>query len=165
MPAKGSYQASFREAVGTLDERLVVGDVTLVPDHTPWSPAPQPPAVICRAGQAAAHAWKDFFDARMGNSATRRAYRTAVRQFLAWATSALTNASTSSGSCRVTAIPRLLLVTFSVSRDSMPADDRFRVPDSRLEPGPARQSPVTARAWHRGGRTVGLHAKVVNVKF
>jgi site-specific recombinase XerD len=42
------------------------------------------PALVVRSGQAAAQAWTDFFDGRVRNDHTRRAYQRAVRHFLDW---------------------------------------------------------------------------------
>src|SRR3954470_19549765 len=43
------------------------------------------PALVVRAGGPAAQAWTDFFDGKVRNDHTRRAYARAVRHFLAWA--------------------------------------------------------------------------------
>lgn len=42
------------------------------------------PALVVRAGGAAAQAWTDFFDSKVRNDHTRRAYERSVRHFLAW---------------------------------------------------------------------------------
>lgn len=42
------------------------------------------PAIIQDCGWPVANAWRDFFDGRLANLSTRRAYETAVRQFLCW---------------------------------------------------------------------------------
>ncbi len=42
------------------------------------------PALVLRSGSAAAQAWTDFFDGKVRNNHTRRAYARAVRQFLQW---------------------------------------------------------------------------------
>lgn len=44
----------------------------------------QLPAAIKSAGKPAQQAWNDFFDGKLANSHTRRAYETAIRQFLDW---------------------------------------------------------------------------------
>src|SRR3954470_19517680 len=43
------------------------------------------PALVVRAGGPAAQAWTDFFDGKVRNDHTRRAYQRAVKHFLAWA--------------------------------------------------------------------------------
>ena len=43
-----------------------------------------PPAIIQAAGGAALFAWDEFFSAELRNTHTRKAYRRAVRLFLAW---------------------------------------------------------------------------------
>ena len=45
------------------------------------------PALIVRAGGPAAQAWTDFFDGKVRNRHTRRAYERAVRHFLSWCVS------------------------------------------------------------------------------
>ena len=45
------------------------------------------PALVVRAGRPAAQAWPDFFDGKVRNRHTRRAYERAVRHFLAWCVS------------------------------------------------------------------------------
>ena len=42
------------------------------------------PALVVRAGGPAAQAWSDFFDGKVRNHHTRRAYSRSVRHFLAW---------------------------------------------------------------------------------
>jgi hypothetical protein len=42
------------------------------------------PALVARAGGPAAQAWTDFFDGKVRNRHTRRAYARAVQHFLAW---------------------------------------------------------------------------------
>src|SRR5262245_37791092 len=42
------------------------------------------PALVVRAGGPAAQAWSDFFDGKVRNRHTRRAYARAVQHFLAW---------------------------------------------------------------------------------
>jgi site-specific recombinase XerD len=42
------------------------------------------PALVVKAGGPAAQAWTDFFDGRLRNDHTRRAYQRAVRHFLDW---------------------------------------------------------------------------------
>src|SRR3954453_8366041 len=42
------------------------------------------PALVVRAGGPAAQAWTDFFDGRVRNDHTRRAYSRSVRHFLDW---------------------------------------------------------------------------------
>jgi site-specific recombinase XerD len=42
------------------------------------------PALVTRAGGPAAQAWTDFFDGKVRNDHTRRAYQRAVQHFLAW---------------------------------------------------------------------------------
>lgn len=42
------------------------------------------PALVARAGGPAAQAWTDFFDGKIRNPNTQRAYRHSVRHFLAW---------------------------------------------------------------------------------
>ena len=42
------------------------------------------PAVVQSIGKAGHQAWSDFFDGKLANKSTRRAYETAVRQFLGW---------------------------------------------------------------------------------
>ena len=42
------------------------------------------PALVVRAGGPAAQAWSDFFDGKVRNGHTRRAYSRSVRHFLAW---------------------------------------------------------------------------------
>jgi site-specific recombinase XerD len=42
------------------------------------------PTLVVRAGAAAAQAWTDFFDAKVRNEHTRRAYGRCVRHFLDW---------------------------------------------------------------------------------
>src|SRR3954453_16834270 len=42
------------------------------------------PALVVRAGGSAAQAWTDFFDGRVRNDHTRRAYSRSVRHFLDW---------------------------------------------------------------------------------
>ena len=42
------------------------------------------PALVARAGGPAAQAWTDFFDGKVRNDHTRRAYARSVRHFLAW---------------------------------------------------------------------------------
>jgi integrase/recombinase XerD len=42
------------------------------------------PALVVRAGRPAAQAWTDFFDGKVRNGHTRRAYVRAVRHFLQW---------------------------------------------------------------------------------
>src|SRR3954463_544238 len=42
------------------------------------------PALVVRAGGPAAQAWTDFFDGKVRNGHTRRAYSRSVRPFLAW---------------------------------------------------------------------------------
>jgi integrase/recombinase XerD len=43
------------------------------------------PAIVQRAGAAAAFVWEEYFKARHTNRHTQRAYLLAVRRFLAWA--------------------------------------------------------------------------------
>ncbi len=43
-----------------------------------------PPAIVARAGAAAVFVWDEFFTAEIRNWHTRKAYRHAVRRFLAW---------------------------------------------------------------------------------
>lgn len=43
------------------------------------------PAIVKRAGKAAAFAWEEFFQAELANAHTRKNYMHAVRKFLAWA--------------------------------------------------------------------------------
>src|SRR5436190_12052795 len=45
------------------------------------------PALVVRAGGPAAQAWTDFFDGKVRNRHTRRAYERAVRHFLSWCVS------------------------------------------------------------------------------
>src|SRR3954467_15009540 len=42
------------------------------------------PALVTRAGGPAAQAWTDFFDGKVRNHHTRRAYARAVKHFLTW---------------------------------------------------------------------------------
>src|SRR3954468_20402744 len=42
------------------------------------------PALVERAGGPAAQAWTDFFDGKVRNHHTRRAYARAVKHFLTW---------------------------------------------------------------------------------
>lgn len=42
------------------------------------------PALVVRAGGPAAQAWTDFFDGKVRNRHTRKAYQQSVRHFLAW---------------------------------------------------------------------------------
>lgn len=42
------------------------------------------PVLVRSAGTAGERAWTDFFDGKLANAATRRAYEIAVRQFLTW---------------------------------------------------------------------------------
>ena len=42
------------------------------------------PALVERAGGPAAQAWTDFFDGKVRNAHTRKAYLRSVRHFLAW---------------------------------------------------------------------------------
>src|SRR5688500_12530829 len=42
------------------------------------------PALVVRAGGPAAQAWTDFFDGKVRNHHTRRAYGRSVRLFLLW---------------------------------------------------------------------------------
>lgn len=42
------------------------------------------PVIVQSVGKAGQQAWKDFFDGKLANAATRRAYEIAVRQFLRW---------------------------------------------------------------------------------
>src|SRR3954466_14195993 len=42
------------------------------------------PALLTRAGDPAAQAWTDFFDGKVRNRHTRKAYEQSVRHFLAW---------------------------------------------------------------------------------
>ncbi len=42
------------------------------------------PALIVEGGKPTQNAWYDFFEGRIANPKTRRAYVTAVRQFLSW---------------------------------------------------------------------------------
>src|SRR3954453_19920598 len=42
------------------------------------------PALVVRAGGPAAQAWTDFFDGKVRNRHTRKAYQHSVRHFLAW---------------------------------------------------------------------------------
>jgi site-specific recombinase XerD len=42
------------------------------------------PALVARAGGPAAQAWTDFFDGKVSNRHTRKAYRYSVRHFLDW---------------------------------------------------------------------------------
>src|SRR5262245_66363030 len=42
------------------------------------------PALVVRAGGPAAQAWSDFFDGKVSNRHTRRAYARAVQHFLSW---------------------------------------------------------------------------------
>lgn len=42
------------------------------------------PSCIQVIGKAGQQAWQDFFDGKLANKATRRAYEIAVRQFLSW---------------------------------------------------------------------------------
>jgi len=50
----------------------------------PTRPGQELPALVVKAGGAAAQAWTDFFDGRIRNDHTRRAYGRSVRHFLAW---------------------------------------------------------------------------------
>lgn len=51
----------------------------------PGRRADELPALVVRAGGPAAQAWTDFFDGRVRNDHTRRAYSRSVRHFLEWA--------------------------------------------------------------------------------
>src|SRR4051794_40760378 len=42
------------------------------------------PALVVKAGNPAAQAWTDFFDGKVRNRHTRKAYQQSVRHFLAW---------------------------------------------------------------------------------
>src|SRR3954453_10167917 len=60
-------------------------------EHVVVEQAPPPgrggerlPALVVRAGGPAAQAWTDFFDGKVRNRHTRKAYQHSVRHFLAW---------------------------------------------------------------------------------
>jgi hypothetical protein len=58
--------------------------VPVVKRLSPTSRDEQLPALVVMAGGPAAQAWSDFFDGKVRNDHTRRAYERAVRQFLQW---------------------------------------------------------------------------------
>src|SRR3954447_22143403 len=57
---------------------------TIEPSGPPGRRAGELPALVVRAGRPAAQAWTDFFDGKVRNDHTRRAYARSVRHFLAW---------------------------------------------------------------------------------
>jgi hypothetical protein len=59
--------------------------VIIEPGGPPGRRAEDLPALVTRAGGAAAQAWTDFFDGKVRNAHTRKAYGRSVRHFLAWA--------------------------------------------------------------------------------
>src|SRR6478735_1290644 len=64
-------------------------DLTLIePDILPAPRArDELPALVVQAGAAAAQVWTDFFDGKVRNRHTRKAYQQSVRHFLAWSES------------------------------------------------------------------------------
>src|SRR4051794_8633058 len=59
--------------------------VIVEPSGPPGRRVEDLPALVVRAGGPAAQAWADFFDGKVRNRHTRRAYGRSVRHFLAWA--------------------------------------------------------------------------------
>jgi site-specific recombinase XerD len=58
--------------------------VIIEPSGPPSRRAGELPALVERAGGPAAQAWADFFDGKVRNDHTRRAYSRSVRHFLMW---------------------------------------------------------------------------------
>src|SRR4051794_26998136 len=61
------------------------GELVIIERNGPPGRSPgELPALVVSAGGAATQAWTDFFDGRVRNDHTRRAYGRSVRHFLAW---------------------------------------------------------------------------------
>ena len=58
--------------------------VTIEQSRPPGRRSEELPALVVRAGGPATQAWTDFFDGKVRNRHTRRAYARAVRYFLTW---------------------------------------------------------------------------------
>src|SRR3954467_3924514 len=58
--------------------------VTIEQGSLPGRRAGDLPALVVKAGGPAAQAWTDFFDGKVRNRHTRKAYQHSVRHFLAW---------------------------------------------------------------------------------
>lgn len=63
-----------------------MGNELIIVEHgtPPGRPVPDLPALVVKAGGAAAQAWSDFFDGKVRNRHTKRAYQQSVTHFLAW---------------------------------------------------------------------------------
>jgi integrase/recombinase XerD len=59
-------------------------DLIIIEQSGPPGRRAELPALVERAGGPAAQAWTDFFDGKVRNGHTRKAYQRAVRHFLAW---------------------------------------------------------------------------------